>query len=135
MSDVKNLNDPFDSKAYFYRPNELKKYERLTGHEGKLIDDFTSLVRIASLTANNMNSMPMWAHYSNNHRGFCLSYDMNDKRNVQLSGCTFRVQYTNKRIDVTDLMDNQVRKIIAEMEKQVAAGKKVIQYSDLSLVL
>lgn len=24
MSDVKSLNDPFDSKAFFYRPDELK---------------------------------------------------------------------------------------------------------------
>ena len=72
MSDVRSLNDPYDSKAYFYRPNELKKYERLTEHDGKLIDDFTSFVKIASLTANNVNSMPMWAHYSNNHRGLIL---------------------------------------------------------------
>lgn len=134
MSDVKNLNDPFDSKAYFYRPDELKKYERLTGCDGKLIDDFTLFVKIAALTANNVNSMPMWAHYSNNHKGFCLSYDMKDKRNVQLSGCTFPVQYTNRRIDVTDLMDNQVRKMITEIEKQIAEGKKVIQFDDLSLI-
>jgi len=134
MSDIKNFNDPFDNKAYFYRPDELKKYERLTEHDGKLTDDFTSFVKIAALTANNVNSMPMWAHYSNNHRGFCLSYDMKDKRNVKLSGCTFPVQYTDKRIDVTDLMDNQVREMIAEIEKQIAEGKKVIQFDDLSLI-
>lgn len=29
MSEVKSLNDPFDSKAYFYRPEVLSKYERL----------------------------------------------------------------------------------------------------------
>lgn len=134
MSDAKNLNDPFDSKAYFYRPDELKKYERLAEHNGRLIDDFTSFVKIAALTANDVNSMPMWAHYSNNHRGFCLSYDMKDNRNVPLAGCTFPVQYTSKRIDVTDLMENQARKIIAEIEKQMADGKKMIQLDDLSLV-
>ncbi|MDD4760864.1 MAG: DUF2971 domain-containing protein [Bacteroidaceae bacterium] len=134
MSDVKNLNDPFDNKTYFYRPDELKKYERLTGQGGKLIDDFASFIKIAALTANNVNSMPMWAHYSNNHRGFCLSYDLKDKRNVQLSGCTFPVQYTNKRIDVTELISNQVRKMISEIDKQVAEGKKVIQFDDLSLI-
>lgn len=47
--------------------------------------------------------MPMWAHYANNHAGFCVSYDM--KENKQLSGCTFPVQYTNQRIDITSLMD------------------------------
>lgn len=134
MSDVKNLNDPFDNKAYFYRPDELKKYERLAEHDGKLIDDFTSFVKIASFTANDANSMPMWAHYSNNHRGFCLSYDMKDKRNIQLAGCTFPVQYINKRIDITNLMNSQIVKMIAKIEKQIAQGKKKILFDDLSLV-
>ncbi|MBU3227798.1 DUF2971 domain-containing protein [Clostridium algidicarnis] len=133
MSDVKNLNDPFDSKAYFYRPDELKKYERLKEYDGKLIDDFTLFVKIASLTANSVNNMPMWAHYSNNHKGFCLSYDLKDKRNVQLSSCTFPVQYTNKRIDVTDLMDNEASKMFLEIDNQIAEGKKEIKLDDLSL--
>ena len=133
MSDVKNLNDPFDSKAYFYRPDELKKYEILKEYDGKLIDDFTLFVKIASLTANGVNNMPMWAHYSNNHNGFCLSYDLKDKRNAQLSSCTFPVQYTNKRIDITDLMDNQASKIFLEIDKQIAEGKKEIKLDDLSL--
>ena len=38
-----------------------------------------------------MNSMPMWAHYSNNHRGFCVAYDMKDDANIALSGCTFPI--------------------------------------------
>ncbi|MCB2343300.1 DUF2971 domain-containing protein [Clostridium estertheticum] len=133
MSDVKNLNDPFDSKAYFYRPDELKKYERLKEYDGKLIDDFTLFVKIASLTANSVSNMPMWAHYSNNHKGFCLSYDLKDKRNVQLSSCTFPVQYTDKRIDITDLMDNQASKMFLEIDKQIAEGKKEIKLDDLSL--
>lgn len=134
MSDVKDLNDPFDGKAYFYRPEQLKKYARLAEHSGKIIDDFSAISKIASFTANSVNSMPMWAHYSNNHKGFCISYDMKDKRNVQLSGCTFPVQYTSKRIDVTDLMDFQVGEIIAGIEKHIAEGKKEVLYNDLSLI-
>jgi len=59
---------------------------------------------------------------------------MQDKRNVQLSGCTFPVQYVNKRIDVTDLMDFQVGKIIAEIEEHIAEGKIEVAYNDLSLI-
>ena len=134
MSDVKDLNDPFDSKAYFYRPEELKKYERLARHGGKLIDDFTSFAKIAALTANNVNSIPMWAHYSNNHKGFCLSYDIKDRRNIKLLSCTFPVQYVKTRIDVTNLMDYQANKIIIEIEKHIAEGKKEILLNDLSLI-
>jgi hypothetical protein len=132
MSDVKYLNDPFDNKAYFYNPDKLKKYERLSGHDGKLIDDFSSFSKVSALTSNHVNSMPMWAHYANNHTGFCVSYDM--KMNVQLSGYTFPVQYTNQRIDITSLMAQQVEKIIREIEIQSAEGKKQILLDDLSLI-
>lgn len=76
--------------------------------------------------------MPMWAHYANNHTGFCVSYDM--KRNVQLSGNTFPVQYTKQRIDITSFMDQQAKKITQVLDTQSAKGKKQILYDDLSLV-
>ncbi|TGA96344.1 DUF2971 domain-containing protein [Sporolactobacillus shoreae] len=134
MSNVKDLNDPFDGKAYFYRPEQLKKYEILAAHGSKLIDDFSTFTKIASFTENGINSMPMWAHYSNNHRGFCISYNMKDQRNIQLSSCTFPVQYINQRIDVTDLVDYQTGQVISEVEKCVKDGKKEILYDDLSLI-
>ena len=37
MTEVKYLNDPFDNKAYFYDHNELKHFERLAPHNGRLI--------------------------------------------------------------------------------------------------
>ncbi len=132
MSDTKNLNDPFDNKVYFYRPDELRKYERLSIHGGKLIDDFSSFTKISSLTSNNVFSMPMWAHYANNHAGFCVSYDM--KGNEEISGCTFPVQYTKQRIDITSLMDQQAKKIFQEFKIQSAEGKEQILLDDLSLV-
>ncbi len=132
MSDAKYLNDPFDNKAYYYRSEELKKYDRLANYDGKLIDDFSSLSKVSALTSNNVNSMPMWAHYANNHAGYCVSYDM--KSNIQLSGCTFPVQYTKERIDITSLMVQQVETIIKEIEIQSAEGRKQILLDDLSLV-
>ena len=132
MADAKSLNDPFDGKAYFYNANQLKKYERLAPYGGKLIDDFTEYIKITSLTGNNVNSMPMWAHYSNNHAGFCVSYDM--KCNVALSSCTFPVQYCNERIDVTSLMEQQANMLFNEIQKQSTIGNKQILINDLSMV-
>lgn len=132
MSDVKYMNDPFDNKAYYYQNEKLKKYDRLAKFDGKLIDDFSSYVKISALTSNHVNSMPMWAHYANNHAGFCVSYDM--QINTELSGCTFPVQYTDKRIDITSLMDQQAQKIFRELGIQTAQGKKEIRLTDLSLI-
>ena len=132
MSEVKYMNDPFDNKAYYYQNEKLKKYERLSRFDGKLIDDFSSYVKISALTSNHVNSMPMWAHYANNHAGFCVSYDM--QSNTELSGCTFPVQYTDKHIDITSLMDHQAQKIFRELGIQTAQGKKKIMLTDLSLI-
>lgn len=132
MSEAKYLNDPFDNKAYFYKPDEFKKYERLKAVEGRLIDDFSYFTKVSSFTSNDVNSMPMWAHYANNHKGFCVSYDM--KNNFDLYSYTFPVQYTDQRIDITSLMDKQVQKIIQEIHIQAAQGKKQILINDLSLI-
>ena len=132
MSNVKSLNDPFDSKAYFYRPEELKKYERLAIHDGKLIDDFAAYTKVCSFSTNGINSMPMWAHYANNHCGFCVSYDT--KINWDLASCTFPVQYTSERIDITSVMDEQVKKALLELELQTKQGRKKIILDDLSLI-
>jgi len=132
MSDAKYLNDPFDSKAFYYNANELKKYEILQEYDGRLIDDFTDFTKLTSLTSNRISSMPMWAHYANNHMGFCVSYDMSE--NTTLRGCTFPVQYTDERVDITSLMDTQVQMILYEKEKQIAEGKREILLNDLSLI-
>jgi len=132
LSDIKEFNDPFDGKGYYYDANQLKKFDRLASCGGKLIDDFTSFIKATALTSNGVHSMPMWAHYSNNHTGFCVSYNM--KHNMELSDCTFPVQYTDQRIDVTSLMEQQANMLISAIEKQSAVGNKKILIDDLSMV-
>lgn len=97
-----------------------------------MIDDFSYFNKVSSLTSNDVNSMPMWAHYTNNHAGFCVSYDM--KSNVELSSNTFPIQYTDQRIDITSLMDKQVQKIIQEINTQTEKGKKQVVINDLSII-
>lgn len=132
MSALGDFNDPFDGKAFYYRPDELKRFKRLEHCGGRLIDDFTAYVRGTSLTANGVNVMPMWAHYAGNHTGFCVSYDM--RCNTSLSGCTFPVQYTDQRLDVTSLMASQTAMLMNELEKQSQIGHKEIIISDLTTV-
>ena len=132
--EAKYLNDPFDNKAYFYNHNKLKKYDELKEHDGRLIEDFSSFSKVTALTSNKVNSMPMWAQYSNNHQGFCISYEMQNEKNMQLSSCTFPVQYTDERIDVTSLMIKQMDNILNQAEIQTSRGIKKIKIDDLSLI-
>ena len=134
MSDAKYLNDPFDNKAFFYDPQKLSDIERLAPHGGKLIDNFSTMVKVSALTTNDYTSMPMWAHYANNHNGFCISYDPKLKENAILCGTTFPVQYTNKRIDITESMKQYTLYVISEFEKQSIQGKARIDLDDLSML-
>lgn len=134
MSDIKDFNDPFDGKAFFYNPNELKEIKRLAAYNGRFIDDFTSYLKGTALTENDANCMPMWAHYSNNHQGFCVSYDMKNSDNQVMSSCTFPIQYTNQRLDITSFMKEYAKMVSAEVDKQLSQGKRQIQISDLSII-
>ena len=134
MSCIKDFNDPFDGKAFFYNPKSLNSIKRLRKCKGKIIDDFTDFNRGTSFTANDMNCMPMWAHYSNNHHGFCVAYDMKDPRNKVLSSCTFPVQYTNERLDITSYMKTYVEMIDAQINRESKMGIKQHIIKDLSLI-
>lgn len=132
LSDICSFNDPFDSRAFYYDPNQLMSIERLKQVDGKLIDDFSSFIRSTSLSANGVQSMPMWAHYSNNHTGFCVSYDMNS--NSKLSSCTFPVQYTNERLDITSMMCDIAQKISDAVDRNIEAGIKKIVLNDFMII-
>ncbi len=133
MSAIKDFNDPYDSKCFFYNPEQLADIEQLKPHNGKLIDDFTTYIRGTALTDNGVQSMPMWAHYSNNHAGFCVSYDMNV--NSQLKGCTFPVQYISERLDITSLVRKQAEQICNTVDKNIAIGQKQTVINDLTMIL
>ena len=134
MSDIKDFNDPFDGKAYFYNPKELSKIKRLEHVKGRIIEDFTAFHKGTALTENGTSCMPMWAHYANNHQGYCVSYDMKNPSNTVLSGCTFPIQYTDQRLDITSFMKTYFSMVSAETDKQTAQGINKIVINDLSLV-
>lgn len=132
MADIKDFNDPFDGKGFFYNPAQLINIERLKPHGGRWIDDFNKYIKASSLTENGVQSMPMWAHYAGNHAGFCVSYDMG--ANPSLSSCTFPVQYTDERIDMTSFMREKAQQTCAEIDRQIAMGRKEIIIDDLSVI-
>ena len=134
MSRIKDFNDPFDGKAFFYDSKQLADIKRLEHVQGKIIDDFTEFNRGTALTENGTSCMPMWAHYSNNHQGFCVAYDMKNPANTALTACTFPIQYTEDRFDITSFMKEYVSMVSSEVDRQSAQGVKKILIHDLSLI-
>ena len=132
LSPMSALNDPFEGKALFYKEKELLHLERLKKHGGRLIDDFSSMGLITSMTKNDINSMPMWAHYANNHSGYCIEYDTDE--NTLLKNLLMPVQYTDKRLDVTNIIKEQAEKIIKMIERNIRFGIKETIFDDLMIV-
>jgi len=133
LADIKTLNDPYDSKGYFYRNEELLEFEELIEHDGKIIDNTMESHRLTSLTKCGFDNMKMWAEYSNNHKGYCVTYKMNEKQDISFKGNTFPVQYIDERLDITNLVKETTRKIINIKNENFKKGIKVTIIEDLTL--
>jgi len=132
LSCPQNFNDPFENKAFFYRKAELNKhFKELRKYDGRFGDQIT--LKAASFTKAGYNSMQMWAYYSNNHSGFCVEYSMKAERNMELASGMMPIQYISNRIDITDMLVNQIDMVLNEKNRQMKEGKKKISITDLTL--
>lgn len=114
-----NFNDPFDCRVRF-EPKEIKKFIK-----SKLINKNASIPqlqkemealkevirkpgRITCFTENE-NSMLMWSHYANYHRGICIENDLSNCKK-EVSGFICPVIYTEQYYDATDtLIKNEAK--------------------------
>ncbi len=134
MAHPKSFNDPFDNNAFYYRKEKLMEYPFLRRFNGSIIDDFSDFIRLSSFTYIGINCMPMWAHYSNNHQGFCVSYNTKLKENPLLSCTLFPVQYVEDRIDITAILESVIDEIEILKKKAKKTGEKIIFCNNLIII-
>lgn len=82
------MNDPFDSIADLWRkPEFLKNITGGKGHED-LLDRSMNYFRIRSFQTDRktystnddlFQSVKMWSHYADNHKGLCIKYRLKEK--------------------------------------------------------
>jgi len=111
LSESKSLNDPFDMKAVFYRPENLIDFGNLKAYNGKVHEGFSNEFLIASFTLNDENNAKMWADYTNNHEGYCIKYKTDPQINGKLYKALFPVQYTEERKDITSILARTLEKM------------------------
>lgn len=135
LSSSKEFNDPFDNKAFFYRPEALMAFKELEKIDGKFIDDFSEYTIGCSFSDIGVNSRTMWGIYSNSNQGYCVSYNTSqDGPNSEIRTFAFPIQYVQQRVDITEIMYRQVKYMLDEKERQIALGQKAIILDDLTLV-
>lgn len=75
-------NDPYEFKGMYLDREKLYSL----GFSPEAIDGTEKMIcsiPICCFVANSSSNMPMWAHYSNNHRGYCVKYKVNNKHAVR----------------------------------------------------
>lgn len=113
MSSYSNLNDPYELKALLFDKSLLAPagiHPELWRH---FLTEQQSHYGIGCFTTNVSRNMPMWAHYANHHRGYCVEYDVVDPQYI------FKVFYEEKRQKPDEFMPSVIQEI-----KDVEQGKR-----------
>ena len=120
LAPVENINDPFDCLPYI----DHKKYTDYMIHEAghlfpridkqiimsvvqetieydldKILIENRKRFRLASLSETQLSPL-MWAHYTDNHTGFCIEYDLSRIDSRYRQGI-LPVIYSDERYDAT----------------------------------
>lgn len=111
FSPVSFFNDPFDCDYLFQvtskniNDNDKLKLEQTVN---RTKEDEKNRYRIACLSEDN-DSILMWAHYANNHKGVCIEYDFQEL--IKKFKCDlFPIIYVKKRkrYDQFDLINSSL---------------------------
>lgn len=105
VSRYTNLNDPFEFGAMYIDDMKMKN-EGCKNDEIEITklmyEEKKNLLRICSFSERIQN-MPMWAHYANNHKGFCVEYEVSDPKKI------YPVIYTETRQENHNLIVQMVK--------------------------
>jgi hypothetical protein len=112
LSRFDNLNDPYEYKAMYLKSRELADkgwpIDMLEGYLNRM----KNVHLICSFSTNLVDNMPMWAHYSNNHKGFCVEYDVLNPKVV------FPISYEKERFGIASILTS-----IFKLSNEVTEGK------------
>jgi hypothetical protein len=73
------------------------------------IDRIRDGIKVCSFATKN-NNILMWSHYSDNHKGFCIEYDLSSlKNNNPLLGLLFPVLYSENLFNATPFVEQFIK--------------------------
>lgn len=98
FSPVSNYNDPYECKGLYIDDDKLRQAgynDKLVSAVHSVLDIFGSQGLVCCFSAADYRSIPMWAYYANQSKGFCVEYDVINPRVL----C--EVRYESEPHDVT----------------------------------
>ena len=99
---AEDQNDPYEFIGVYLNKAELQKSGISEKDTERYMQRFRSLFCLAAFTSEMVENLPMWAHYSNNHKGFCIKYVVESKKYMR------NVLYEPKRIPIANIFLNYI---------------------------
>lgn len=106
LSNYKKFNDLFELKMLTIDRERLKGTGWNSEEIEKYLEYFRNATLISCFSSDIDNNMPMWAHYANNHKGYCVKYSV---LNPQL---IFPVMYEPVRSKSAVIVANIIKEIM-----------------------
>ena len=117
LSSIKAFNDPYEFCGLYVDEEKLKRADftaDVIGSYKEFIKDSFKKYAICSLSGNTFDALPMWAYYTNNHKGFCVEYEVINPRYIN------KVSYEQQRIPIASVLSN-----IFHYTKQLEKHEKI----------
>lgn len=110
-------------QKFIHYNEEAKKDDKLLTkvHEKskQIAEHHRNNTGVYSLSSNPLSSV-MWAHYANNHEGFCVGFDPTDLQNALKGFYPFKVIYNDEipTLELTDDTETKSRKSLGTKFKE-----------------
>lgn len=118
-SRVSRFNDPYEMQGMYFDENDPslgENNQRLAGLFQSMLELPAKNLAVSSLSSNDYSSLPMWAYYTNGHRGFCVEYEVIPSNKI------FEVTYEPRKIRVNKIMTHSLRALCAELSGEGSCG-------------
>lgn len=122
-------NDPLDMKMAYIDETNTEAGKESINLAKEMMRSLIDSSAICSFIDSNEENLQMWAHYANNHHGFCIKYKVDNKK------AFFRVMYENDRIPVLSIPLNLCHEMTkATKEHSETEALKMYRYLVLLLL-
>ena len=122
VSNYKYLNDPFEFKALFLDRERIRKYGWKIEELERCLEFAKASAQIGCFSNYGVSHMPLWAHYSNNHKGYCVKYKLLDKTAI------YPVLYVGHREATATIPTRICAELIKGFEKGEEPGVDIKKY-------
>jgi len=113
MPTFNHLNDPFEFKALYLNKQSLEDHGWQISELENLFKGIKGLFLLASFSQNLTNNIPMWSHYANNHKGFCVEYRITNPKHL------YPISYEAERVAIASSITKMISKFSSYGETKI----------------